>query len=77
MQKVVMKMAKRSYTRTKSPKYTAVERRAYWIGVGISAERHGDSRKLLDSSNVAIRNSVRSGYEADNRRDLSSKIGGK
>lgn len=64
-------MSQKQYGRNK---YSLQEKRAYWIGVGISAARHGDADVLLNSSNSDVRNSARSGYEADNRRDLSTKI---
>ncbi len=57
--------------------YSSEERKAYWIGVGISAERHGDGEKVLDSRSTKIRNSVRKGYEADNHKDLSGKFANK
>lgn len=54
--------------------YSVDERRAYWVGVGISAQRHGDGEKLLDSSNSLLRRSLLRGYEDDNHRDVSSKL---
>ena len=65
---------KTKYQRTVPKKkkfFTLAERRAYWIGVGISAERHDDGRKLLDCSSSAIRSSVRKGYEDDSHKDVS------
>lgn len=67
-------MANKKLPKKTKPKYTAAQRRAYWIGVGISAERHGDGDKVLDSSNIAVRNSARNGYSDDNHKDLSSKL---
>lgn len=52
-------------------KYTAAQCKAYWIGVGMNAERYGDSGRLLDHPDPAIRNSVRRGYNDENTKDLT------
>lgn len=52
-------------------RYTAAQRKAYWIGVGINAERHGDSDRLLEHSSSMIRNSARRGYNDENTKDLT------
>lgn len=43
-------------------RYASAERKAYWIGVGINAERYGDSDRFLEHSNSKIRTSARRGY---------------
>lgn len=58
-------------SKKKSRRFSRNEIRSYWIGVGVSAERHGDADELLESRNAKIRNSARKGYEEDNRKDLS------
>lgn len=62
-------MAKR-----KSKRFSRKEIQAYWVGVGISAERHNESEKLLNSKNPRIRQSMYSGYNADNYKDVSKKF---
>lgn len=57
----------------KRSKYSYKQKRAYWIGVGISMERHGDGYKALENSNVKTRKSVISGYEADNYHDAGCR----
>ena len=57
-------------------KYSIAEKRAYWIGVGISAERHGDGAKILNKSSDKIRKSSQNGYEADNKKDIALKVTG-
>ena len=57
-------------------KYSTAEKRAYWIGVGISAERHGDGAKILNGSSGKIRKSAQNGYEADNKKDVSLRVTG-
>jgi hypothetical protein len=52
--------------------FSARERQAYWVGVGISAQRHGDAEKLIESSNAKYRRSIQRGYNADNHNDVSS-----
>ena len=51
--------------------YTAAQRKAYWIWVGINAERHGDSDRLLDHSNSKISNLARRGYNDENTKNLT------
>ena len=52
-------------------RYTSAERKAYWIGVGINAERYGDSDRLLEHSNSKIRTSARRSYNDENMKDLT------
>ena len=52
--------------------FTTAQRRAYWMGVGISNAVH-DQRDLLDHPDPRIRESVQAGYEANNRGDVSHK----
>lgn len=56
----------------KRKKYSLNERRAYWIGVGISAERHGDGDRIFSHPSEKVRKSASKGYEADNSRDVSN-----
>ncbi len=58
----------------KSRKFSAAERKAYWMGVGISAQVHGDGQKMMECSNARLRRSIQAGYEADNRKDLSRTL---
>lgn len=58
----------------KHSKRSLNEVRAYWIGVGIGAERHKDGNKCLDSKNTKLRNAVRSGYSDDNYKNISKKV---
>lgn len=60
--------------RKKTKRFSLKEIQAYWVGVGISSERHKESGRLLDSNNSKIKNSVRSGYNADNYKDVSKKF---
>ena len=53
------------------PKFTAAQRKAYWIGVGMNAERYGDSERLLNHPDPNIRNSARHGYNDENTKDLT------
>lgn len=55
----------------KKKNYTAAQRKAYWIGVGMNAERYGDSGWLLDHPDPAIRNSARRGYNDENTKVLT------
>lgn len=66
-------MAKFKKSYRNKPKYSAAEKRAYWIGAGISAAVHGDSDKILRHKNPKIARSARKGYEDDNHKDISSK----
>ena len=52
-------------------RYTAAQRKAYWIGVGINAERYGDSNWMLEHSNAKIRYSTRCGYNDENTKYLT------
>lgn len=52
-------------------KFTAAQKRAYWIGVGMNAERYGDSERSLDHPDPNIRNSARRGYNDENIKDLT------
>ena len=60
--------------KNKRKKYSAKEKRAYWIGVGISAERHGDGEKMLGHRNSKYKNSAINGYNADNHRDIVGRF---
>lgn len=62
--------SRRGYSSSRC-RYSSELRKAYWIGVGINAERHGDSDRLLEHHNSAIRNSARKGYDAENTKDLT------
>ncbi len=64
----------RQHKNGKKPKYSAAEKKAYWIGVGISAERHGEGNSVLNHRNNLIRKSALKGYEDDNFKDVSKKI---
>ncbi len=66
-------MAKFKKSNRKKPKFSSGEKRAYWIGVGISTALHGESDKILGHKNAKIARSAQKGYEDDNRRDISSK----
>ena len=60
--------------KTNRPRYSAAERKAYWIGVGISAERHGEGNSVLNHRNNSIRKSALKGYADDNLKDVSHKF---
>lgn len=60
--------------KSKQKKYSLNERRAYWVGVGVCAERHGDSEKYLKSADSKIAQSFYNGYEADNHKSLAEKL---
>ena len=51
-------------------RYSSAQKKAYWMGVGMSNIIH-DNGDLLDHPDPKIRASVRAGYEANNRGDLS------
>lgn len=55
-------------------KYSVNERRAYWVGVGICAERYGDGDRLLNHSDSLLRQSFRNGYEDDNHNNISEGL---
>lgn len=50
--------------------FTTAQKKAYWMGVGISNSCH-DNCDLLDHPDPKIRASVRAGYEANNHGDKS------
>lgn len=54
--------------------YTPNQRKAYWIGVGISLERHAERERFLNHPNNAIRKSAIAGYDADNHFNVSERI---
>lgn len=65
-------MSKKKYVKKK--KHSLDERRAYWIGVGISSAYHKEADNLLNSSNPKIQKAIRKGYQADNVKDVSRKF---
>ncbi len=60
--------------KSKRKRYSSAEKRAYWVGVGISLGRFGDSAVVLDNSNLKIQKSARNGYTADNHGDIGRKF---
>lgn len=48
--------------------------RAYWMGVGISAQIHGDGDRALYCSDERLRKSIQAGYNADNYHDVSKDL---
>ena len=58
----------------RTPRYSNAEKQAYWVGVGISAERHNEAEMLLNSKNPKIKKSLINGYNADNYRNVSKKL---
>lgn len=63
-------MAKKKWRRH----FSSAERKAYWMGVGISAQIHGDGDKVRNCSNERLRKSIQAGYNADNYHDASGKL---
>lgn len=57
-------------------KYSARERKAYWVGVGASLANHSDFNDFIDnlSLNPNIQNSAINGYMADNYNNVSKKV---
>ena len=62
-------------------RYSAVERKAYWIGVGIAAERRGDADDLVKgysrfNSMLKRQNSARAGLNANRGKftDIANKL---
>ena len=70
-----------SKTKSGKKRYSSAEKKAYWIGVGIAAERRGEANRLVDGYSrfltVAKRQtSSRAGLKADRSKfnDIASKL---
>lgn len=57
----------------KSKRYSAAERKAYWIGVGISMANHRESSSIMNHNSKIGRSAV-AGYNDDNKKDVSGKL---
>lgn len=57
--------------RKKTSKMKLNSARAYWIGVGISTQVHGEGQKVLEGK---FKKNVIAGYKADNNHNVSEKF---
>lgn len=59
----------------KKQKYSAAEKRAYYMGVGISAEKHGQSRAMINGTlDERVRKSLQNGIKAGDEKGLGRKL---